>query len=124
MPAHMSTHMFTHMSTDMPRHVVVLNEGMRYKSDLRLALAVALAVCRPFIGHALTMQYVHAYRHVYRHVHSHVYRPVVGMRYISLESSRQGGHFEYRHICTVSNKHAIGDADIELEYRPMHWPFV
>ena len=36
----------------------------------------------------------------HRHAYMHVYRRAVGTRHIPLESSRRGGHFEYRHVRT------------------------
>ena len=46
---------------------------------------------------------------VYTHVCKRVYRHALATRHAPLDSSRRGGHFEYRHAYTRAIDHAVGD---------------
>ena len=61
----------------------------------------------------------HACGHACRYARRHAYKRAADLCYAPLESSRRGGHFEYRHVCTRAAVLPSAMADVE----PMcTWP--
>ena len=87
------------------------------RHEAAMAPACALRTALGAHGRCCDLPWPKSHGRVYGHVCRHAYRHALAMCYVSLESSRRGGHFEYRHAHTRAMDTPSAMADVE---RPWH----